>query len=138
MQSKLRVGTRKSDLALTQTNLVKTTLESKGYSPEIQHIVTVGDKDLRPFQHMTGDGFFTKEIEKNLLAENIQLAVHSSKDLPSQIHHSLPWVAYSEREDTSDIMIVKKEFVLSEKPLKLKNGINSNLITLIYFLDLCI
>ncbi|MES2769153.1 MAG: hydroxymethylbilane synthase [Bdellovibrionota bacterium] len=123
MQSKLRVGTRKSDLALTQTNLVKNTLESKGYAPEIQHIITVGDKDLRPFQHMTGDGFFTKEIEKNLLAENINLAVHSSKDLPSQIHKSLPWVAYSEREETADIIIVKKEFVLSENPLKLKNGI---------------
>jgi len=123
MQSKLRVGTRKSDLALTQTNLVKNTLASKGYAPEIQHIVTVGDKDLRPFQHMTGDGFFTKEIEKNLLSENVQLAVHSSKDLPSQIHKSLPWVAYSDREETSDIMIVKKEFVLSENPLRLKDNI---------------
>lgn len=123
MQSKLRVGTRKSDLALTQTALVKNTLESKGYSPEIKHIVTIGDKDLRPFQHMIGDGFFTKEIEKNLLAEEIDLAVHSSKDLPSQIHKSLPWVAYAEREETADILIIKKEFVISENPLQLKKGI---------------
>lgn len=123
MQSKLRVGTRKSDLALFQTNLVKNTLASLNYDPEIKHIVTTGDKDLRPFQHMIGDGFFTKEIEKNLLSNQVDLAVHSSKDLPSQIHKSLPWVAYSEREETADILIIKKEFVLSHKPLKLKEGI---------------
>lgn len=123
MQSKLKVGTRRSDLALTQTNLVRETLESKGYSPEINHIVTTGDKDLRPFNHMIGDGFFTKEIEKNLLAGEIDLAVHSSKDLPSQIHQSLPWVAYSERENTCDILIIKSEYVVSESPLKLKSNI---------------
>jgi hydroxymethylbilane synthase len=120
MQSKLRVGTRKSDLALTQTALVKNSLESKGYTPEIKHIVTAGDKDLRPFSDLIGDGFFTKEIEKNLLAEEIDLAVHSSKDLPSQIHKSLPWVSYSEREETADILIIKNDFVISENPLQLK------------------
>lgn len=123
MQSKLKVGTRKSDLALTQTNLVKSTLESFGYSPEIKHIVTTGDKDLRPFQHMIGDGFFTKEIEKNLLSYEVDLAVHSSKDLPSQIHKSLPWVAFSEREETCDILIVRKKDILSQQPLQLKEGI---------------
>lgn len=123
MQSKLRVGTRKSDLALTQTSLVIKTLISKGFEPIAKHIVTTGDKDLRPFQSLIGDGFFTKEIEKNLLSGEIDLAVHSSKDLPSQIHKSLPWVAYSEREETVDILIIKKEFIVSENPLKLKPGI---------------
>ena len=123
MQSKIRVGTRKSELALTQTNLVKESLLSSGYQPEIHPIVTTGDKDLRPFQSLLGDGFFTKEIEKSLLSNEVDLAVHSSKDLPSQLHKELPWVAYSEREDTTDILIVKKEFVLSKSPLKLKDGI---------------
>jgi hydroxymethylbilane synthase len=123
MQSKLRVGTRKSDLALTQTALVLKTLTSKGFDPTAKHIVTAGDKDLRPFQNLIGDGFFTKEIEKSLLSDEIDLAVHSSKDLPSQIHKSLPWVAYSEREDTTDILILKKEDIISENPLKLKSSI---------------
>jgi hydroxymethylbilane synthase len=123
MQSKLRVGTRKSDLALTQTSLVIKTLQSKNYTAEVKHIVTTGDKDLRPFQQIVGDGFFTKEIEKNLLGNEIELAVHSSKDLPSQIHKSLPWVAYSEREETTDILITKPEFVISKGPLRLKKGI---------------
>lgn len=123
MQSKLRVGTRKSDLALTQTALVIKTLASKGFDPTTKHIVTTGDKDLRPFQSLIGDGFFTKEIEKNLLSDEIDLAVHSSKDLPSQIHKSLPWVAYSEREETTDILILKEEYIISESPLKLKSGI---------------
>ena len=123
MQSKLRVGTRKSDLALAQTTQVIHTLQSKGLASEAKHIVTTGDRDLRPFQNMIGDGFFTKEIEKNLLTNEIDLAVHSSKDLPSQIHRDLPWVAFSEREDTNDIMIIRKDSILSISPIHLKKGI---------------
>lgn len=123
MQSKVRVGTRKSDLALTQTHLVKESLSQAGYAPEICPIVTTGDKDLRPFQNLLGDGFFTKEIEKSLLSKEIEVAVHSSKDLPSQLHHDLPWVAYGEREDTCDVLLIKKDFLISQKPLSLKEGI---------------
>src|SRR5690606_37778751 len=61
-----------------------------------------------------------KEIEKSLLKNEIQAAVHSSKDLPSQIHKEIPWFAYGDREDTADILVVKKDFVLSEEPLRLK------------------
>ncbi len=123
MQSKLKVGTRKSDLALTQTSQVIHSLKDKGINAEAFHIVTTGDRDQRPFRHMLGDGFFTKEIEKSLLKNEVQTAVHSSKDLPSQTHKDIPWFAYGPREEATDILIIKKEYVLSENPLQIKPDI---------------
>lgn len=123
MLYKVKIGTRKSELALTQTNLVCEALKKINIPSEICHIITTGDRDHRPFQNIVGDGFFTKELERQLLSKKIQLAVHSSKDLPSQTHHDLPWVAFGNREDPLDVLIIPKELIKSKNPLYLQDGL---------------
>ncbi len=107
--SALKIGTRGSDLALFQANLVKASIEKLGYPCIIKIIKTSGDIDQRDFRAIAGDGFFTKEIERQLLAAEIDIAVHSCKDLPSLTHRDLPWVAFSEREDPRDILLSRKD-----------------------------
>ncbi len=118
-----RIGTRQSDLALTQTRMVAQSLNSQSLPNEIVKVVTTGDKDLRSFDKIPGDGFFTKELEKKLIKKEIDLAVHSCKDLPSMTHYELPWVAYSHRESTFDILITRKENLSSDghpiRPLRI-------------------
>ena len=78
----IRIGTRGSDLALWQANFVKGELEKLNCTVEIKIIKTQGDliQNLS-FDKLEGKGFFTKEIEEALLANEIDLAVHSHKDL---------------------------------------------------------
>lgn len=125
--SKIRIGTRQSDLAMTQTNMVAKSFSNQGFETEIIKVVTTGDKDYRAFDKIQGDGFFTKELEKKLLKNEIDIAVHSCKDLPSMVHDDLPWVAFSEREDIYDILITPSENILSGNKLKpnLKIGTSS-------------
>ena len=84
MQTKplIRIGTRGSDLALWQAHFVKANLENIGCEVQLQIILTQGDRiqDLS-FDKLEGKGFFTKEIEAALLHNEIDLAVHSHKDL---------------------------------------------------------
>lgn len=122
MSQTLRIGTRGSDLALVQTRLVVQNLSRKGISATENIVVTRGDVDTRAFHNIQGDGFFTKEIERGLLKEDFELAVHSSKDLPSMGHKALPWVAFSDREDPRDILVIKKSHLESKNPLKVKDG----------------
>ena len=86
----LRIGTRGSPLALAQTQIVRTKLaQAHGVSVEnlpIEVIKTTGDQiQDRPLSEAGGKGLFTKELDSALLANAIDLAVHSSKDLPTQI-----------------------------------------------------
>jgi hydroxymethylbilane synthase len=85
MKNKLIIGSRGSDLALWQANYVKTQLEKKAIAVDIKIIKTKGDliQDLS-FDKIEGKGFFTKEIEEALLNKEIDLAVHSHKDLPTE------------------------------------------------------
>lgn len=117
---KFKIGTRQSDLALTQTRLVHDSLNKNQHSSEIVKVVTTGDKDLRAFEKIPGDGFFTKELEKQLLQKKIDLAVHSCKDLPSMVHLNLPWVAYHQRESVRDILITPKKNISPNGTLKEK------------------
>lgn len=105
-----KVGTRGSALARTQTNTIQQTLQVQGFNSETVIVTTQGDLDRRPFTQLTGDGFFTKEIETQLLYKKIDLAVHSAKDLPSLRHELLPWSAVGERENPKDILLLRKDF----------------------------
>jgi hydroxymethylbilane synthase len=79
------IGSRGSDLALWQANHVKARLEAAGHEVEIKIIKTQGDRIQHlSFDKMEGKGFFTKELEEELLAGTIDLAVHSHKDLPTE------------------------------------------------------
>jgi hydroxymethylbilane synthase len=113
----LRLGTRKSKLALWQANFVKEKLEALGCKVEIVPITTTGDKILdAPLAKIGGKGLFVKEIENALLAGEIDLAVHSLKDVPMTIPEGLTLSAITEREEPYDVLISRNGKKLEELP----------------------
>lgn len=110
MSEKVILGSRGSDLALWQAHFVKAQLEALGVTVEIKIIVTQGDAIQQlSFDKMEGKGFFTKEIEEALLRGEIDLAVHSLKDLPTSSPPGLQIAALSYREDPRDLLLIRKE-----------------------------
>jgi len=113
MQTKLiRIGTRGSDLALAQARETRRRLMAAHGLPqeafEIVVITTTGDRITnRPLSEVGGKGLFTKEIEEALLDRRIDLAVHSSKDMPTILPQGLELSAFLEREDPRDAFIGK-------------------------------
>lgn len=106
----ITIGSRGSDLALWQANHVKQQLSDLGYQVTIEIIKTQGDLIQHlSFDKMEGKGFFTKEIEAALLDKKIDLAVHSHKDLETSSPKGLIIGAVSEREDPSDLLLIRKE-----------------------------
>jgi hydroxymethylbilane synthase len=117
------IGTRGSELALWQANFTKSVLEKSGFWVELKIIKTKGDTTQQwnlSFDKMEGKGFFTKELEDALLANEIDLAVHSCKDLPTEFPKGLTIAAYSKRANPFDILLIRKESVDETKQLKLK------------------
>jgi hydroxymethylbilane synthase len=113
----LRLGTRKSKLALWQANFVKEKLEALGCKVELVPITTTGDKILdAPLAKIGGKGLFVKEIENALLAGEIDLAVHSLKDVPITIPEGLTLSAITEREEPYDVLISRNGKKLEELP----------------------
>jgi hydroxymethylbilane synthase len=110
----IRIGTRGSDLALWQAYHVKSQLEKNGNTVSITIIKTQGDKiqDLS-FDKLEGKGFFTKEIETALLTKEVDLAVHSHKDLETSSPEGLIIAAVSEREDPAELLLINKKQVAS-------------------------
>ncbi len=122
----LRIGTRKSKLALWQANYVKERLESRGYSVELVLITTTGDKILdAPLAKIGGKGLFVKEIEEALLRGDIDLAVHSLKDVPMVLPEGLILGAITEREEPFDVLISRDGRGLHELPEGAKVGTSS-------------
>ena len=112
-----RLGTRKSKLALWQANFVKEKLESLGCKVELVLIKTTGDKILdSPLAKIGGKGLFVKEIEDALLKGEIDLAVHSLKDVPMVLPDGLTLCAITERENPYDVLISKEGKRLEELP----------------------
>ncbi len=121
MKRKIVIGSRGSDLALWQANHIKSMLAKAGVSSAIRVIRTKGDKIQHlGFDKMEGKGFFTKEIETALLAEEIDLAVHSHKDLETCQPEGLKVAAVSEREDPAEWLLLRKTSVDAEQSLSLK------------------
>ncbi|HEX6882032.1 MAG TPA: hydroxymethylbilane synthase [Planctomycetota bacterium] len=104
---RLRIGTRGSDLALWQARHVAGRLEDAGARCELVVLETRGDRiDDVPLQSVEGKGFFTKEIEEALLAERIDLAVHSLKDLPSAMTPGLALAAIPARAPAEERLLI--------------------------------
>lgn len=102
----LVIGSRGSQLALWQANHIKARLEARGIETRIEIIHTRGDKILdSPLHQVGGKGLFTKEIEEALIDGRIDLAVHSLKDLPTELPKGLTLAAIPEREDPRDAII---------------------------------
>ena len=120
-QSKLRIGTRGSPLALAQARMVRAQLvAAHGWDEaavEITAIRTSGDRiQDRPLADAGGKGLFTKEIEEALLAGTVDLAVHSAKDMPTVLPEGLVLAACLPREDVRDAFISPKAATLAALP----------------------
>jgi hydroxymethylbilane synthase len=112
MNKHIIIGSRGSDLALWQANHIQAQLKAQGLESVIKIIKTQGDAIQHlSFDKLEGKGFFTKEIEEALLNKEIDLAVHSHKDLPTTSPEGLMIAAVSEREDPSELILVRKEAV---------------------------
>jgi len=117
----LRLGTRGSPLALVQAHAVRKALAAAhGLDPErieINVIRTTGDRiQDQPLAEVGGKGLFTKEIEEALIAGAIDLAVHSSKDMPTVLPVGLVLAAFMQREDPRDVFISRKAKSIAELP----------------------
>jgi hydroxymethylbilane synthase len=117
----LRIGTRGSPLALVQARAVRAQLAAAlGAQEEAIELVVIrtsGDRiQDRPLTEFGGKGLFTKEIEEALLGRRVDLAVHSSKDMPTISQPGLALAACLEREDPRDVFISHKAKSLGELP----------------------
>lgn len=117
----LRIGTRGSALALAQAHEVRERLMAAHGLPEaaiaIDVFTTSGDQILdRPLAEIGGKGLFTKEIEDALTDRRIDMAVHSTKDMPTVLPDGLEISAYLEREDVRDAFIGRAERRLADLP----------------------
>ncbi|MHA2170741.1 MAG: hydroxymethylbilane synthase [Candidatus Kariarchaeaceae archaeon] len=119
----LRLGTRGSKLALAQANLVKSVIERElDYEVEIIKISTPGDQDKSSQLHrFQGQGVFTSTLEQALLSDEIDIAVHSLKDLPAEDNAGLTIRAYITRHNLTDLLLIKDHCLLSHHPLKVKD-----------------
>ena len=118
MKRHVVIGSRGSILALAQANLVKNSLEANypDLTFEIKEIVTSGDKDLKSNWENSNaslKSFFTKEIEQELLDGQIDIAVHSMKDMPAVSPKGLICGAIPNREDARDVLISKNGFLVT-------------------------
>jgi len=123
LKSKIIIGTRGSKLALWQAHFTKGNLEKMGIEVEIKIIKTRGDKIQHlSFDKIEGKGFFTKELEDALLNGQVDLAVHSMKDLPTESPEGLSIAGVSYRENPADWLVINKGQEDSSKVYQLKEN----------------
>ncbi|MCC2626039.1 MAG: hydroxymethylbilane synthase [Burkholderiales bacterium] len=119
MYKKIRIITRKSELALWQANFVKEELlrHHPGLQTEIIGVTTSGDKILdKTLDKVGGKGLFIKELESGLLADTADIAVHSLKDLPAALDPTFKLAAILKREDAADAFVSNKYSSLEAMP----------------------
>ncbi len=117
MKQEIRIGTRGSKLALWQANYIKLYLEKNflDISTSIHVIQTRGDMNLKDdLSSLGGKGAFVKEIQKALIENEIDIAVHSYKDLPAESPSELEIISVSPREDERDVLISKNKQVFND------------------------
>jgi hydroxymethylbilane synthase len=123
---RLRIGSRGSQLALWQANHIADHLRKNGHEVEIQIIHTTGDKITDVALAKAGaKGMFTKEIEEALAEGRIDLAVHSLKDLPTELFEGFEIAAVPVREDPRDALCSKKYASIEELPRGARVGTSS-------------
>lgn len=121
----IRIGTRSSQLALWQANKVANHLQQGGFKTELVLIETKGDKILDVSIAKIGSkGVFTEEIEEMLAKGEIDIAVHSAKDMPSSLPPGFELICFGERERVSDVLISRKPEASISGP-KLRLGTSS-------------
>ena len=124
--AKLRIGSRGSQLALWQANHISALLRARGHQVEIEIIHTTGDKITDVALAKVGTkGMFTKEIEEALAAGRVDLAVHSLKDLPTELPKGFEIAAITERQDPRDAFCSVRYSRFQELPKGARVGTSS-------------
>lgn len=128
MRKEIRIGTRASALALWQAEWVKSELEKKfpGLKVSLTKIKTTGDKILDvPLAKVGGKGLFVKEIEEAMLANEIDIAVHSMKDVPTFFPDGLHLSCITKREDPRDALLSRNKVKFQDLPKGANVGTSS-------------
>ena len=108
-KTKVIIGSRESVLAVLQSEVVRSYIEKKnpGISAELLTMKTTGDRILdRTLDKIGGKGLFVKELDRALLDGRSDISVHSLKDMPMEVPEELPLLAFSEREDPRDVLVL--------------------------------
>jgi len=120
MQKMIRIGTRESQLAVWQATQVKELLAEQGVDSELVYIKSEGDIDLKtPLYEMGVQGVFTRSLDSALLNQRIDIAVHSMKDVPTQLPQGLQEAAVLKRGPVNDLLVYKKDtgFLARREPV---------------------
>jgi hydroxymethylbilane synthase len=122
----LRIGSRGSQLALWQANHIAALLRGAGHAVEIEIIKTTGDRLQEvTFAQVGSKGMFTKEIEEALAEGRVDLAVHSLKDLPTELPEPFALAATPPRVDPRDVFVSEKHLHLADLPMGARVGTSS-------------
>lgn len=122
----LRLGTRRSALALVQSGLVAAAVtEATGRPVELVEITTFGDVSREALSQIGGTGVFVNALRDALLAHEVDLAVHSLKDLPTAAAVGLALAAVPEREDVRDVLVARDQLKFADLPPGARVGTGS-------------
>jgi hydroxymethylbilane synthase len=117
MDKVIRIGTRESQLALWQANQVNSLLTAQGYRTELVPIKSEGDIDLvTPLYEIGVQGIFTKSLDLALLNNRIDVAVHSFKDVPTQLPTGITQAAVLKRGPVKDLLVYKNNTAFLDQP----------------------
>lgn len=112
MQSIIKIGTRESELAVWQATQVKELLQQHGNASELVYVKSEGDIDLHtPLYEMGVQGIFTRSLDTALLNDKIDIAVHSMKDVPTQLPNGIVQAAVLKRGNYKDLFVVNSEWL---------------------------
>ena len=124
--SALRIGTRKSPLAIWQAERVRDLLAARGQPAELLRITTTGDRIVdRPLAEVGGKGLFVKELEEALRDGRADLAVHSAKDVPFELPEEFGLCAFPERDDPRDALVAPRARTWERLPKGSRVGTSS-------------
>src|ERR1700752_3166407 len=115
--ARLRIGSRGSQLALWEAHHISALLQERGHEVELEIIKTTGDKITDVALAKVGTkGMFTKEIEEALIEGRVDLAVHSLKDLPTELSREFEIAAITKRENPNDVFCSVKYKSIEQLP----------------------
>jgi hydroxymethylbilane synthase len=111
--NKIRIGTRESQLAVWQAERVKALLSENGFAAELVYVKSEGDIDLKtPLYEMGVQGVFTRSLDIALLNNKIDIAVHSMKDVPTQLPEGIVQAAILKRASFKDLFVVNRPYAM--------------------------
>src|SRR5688572_2533471 len=121
MNKVIRIGTRESELAVWQATQVRNLLSQHGFASELVYIKSEGDIDLKaPLYEMGVQGIFTRSLDIALLNNRIDIAVHSMKDVPTQLPKGIVTAAVLKRASYKDLLVVNGQWSMVNEVLRLE------------------